>query len=139
MYQEFVASISRDIVYAIYHVEFTRPAAPVRQMQTNRGDGGGQPQPRAQQQDDRPQRSVLVRQRQEVQAVPYARPTRAARLRRPAAVRPRPLRQPAKQPGGEANRSREGNRADSRPPERPGFRRTLDTDQRHLGCELSVA
>ena len=45
MYQEFVASIARDIVYAIYHVEFTRPAAPVRQMQTNRGDGGGQPQP----------------------------------------------------------------------------------------------
>ena len=45
MYQEFVASISRDIVYAIYHVEFTRPAAPVRQMQTNRGDGGGQAQP----------------------------------------------------------------------------------------------
>ena len=45
MYQEFVASIARDIVYAIYHVEFTRPAAPVRQIQTNRGDGGGQPQP----------------------------------------------------------------------------------------------
>jgi len=40
-----VAAISRDIVYAIYHVEFTRPAAPVRQMQTNRGDGGGQAQP----------------------------------------------------------------------------------------------
>ena len=45
MYQDFVASISRDIVYAIYHVEFTRPAAPVRQMQTNRGEGGGQPAP----------------------------------------------------------------------------------------------
>ena len=45
MYQEFVASIARDIAYAIYHVEFTRPAAPVRQIQTNRGDGGGQPQP----------------------------------------------------------------------------------------------
>ena len=45
MYQEFVASIARDIVYAIYHVEFTRPAAPVRQIQTNRGDGSGQPQP----------------------------------------------------------------------------------------------
>ena len=44
MYQEFVASIARDIAYAIYHVEFTRPAAPVRQIQTNRGDGGGQPQ-----------------------------------------------------------------------------------------------
>jgi preprotein translocase subunit SecA len=47
MYQEFVASIAHDIVYAIYHAEFTRPAMPVRssQMQTNRGDGGGQPQP----------------------------------------------------------------------------------------------
>jgi preprotein translocase subunit SecA len=45
MYQEFVASIARDIVYAIYHVEFTRPAAPVRQIQTNRSDAGGQPQP----------------------------------------------------------------------------------------------
>ncbi len=45
MYQEFVASIARDIVYAIYHVEFTRPAAPVRQIQTNRGDGAGQAQP----------------------------------------------------------------------------------------------
>ena len=67
MYQEFVASISHDIVYAIYHVQFTRPAAPVRQIQTNRGDGAGQATAGAQQQDTRPQRSMLVRQRQEVQ------------------------------------------------------------------------
>jgi preprotein translocase subunit SecA len=41
-----VAAISRDIVYAIYHVEFrARPVVPVQRMQTNRGDGGGQPQP----------------------------------------------------------------------------------------------
>ena len=46
MYQDLVAAISRDIVYAIYHVEFrAQPALPVQRMQTNRGDGGGQAQP----------------------------------------------------------------------------------------------
>ena len=69
MYQELVASISRDIVQRIYHAQFmVAPARmPVQRMQTNRGDGGGQAQPVRSSKDARPQRSVLVRQRQEVQ------------------------------------------------------------------------
>ncbi len=46
MYEDLIAAISRDVVYSIFHAQlFTRPAMPVRQMQTNRGNGGGQPQP----------------------------------------------------------------------------------------------
>ena len=47
MYQELLASISQDIVHTIYHAQLmVMPAAiPVQRMQTNRGDGGGQPQP----------------------------------------------------------------------------------------------
>ncbi len=47
MYQELLASISQDIVHAIYHAQLmVMPAAiPVQRMQTNRSDGGGQPQP----------------------------------------------------------------------------------------------
>ena len=46
MYQDLLASISRDIVYAIFHAQFmARPTLPVQRMQTNRGDSAGQPQP----------------------------------------------------------------------------------------------
>ena len=46
MYQELLASISHDIVYAIFHAQFmARPVVPAQRMQTNRGDGGGQQQP----------------------------------------------------------------------------------------------
>jgi preprotein translocase subunit SecA len=46
MYDELLAHISDDVVHSIYHAQIVaRPAAPVRQMQTNRSDGGGQPQP----------------------------------------------------------------------------------------------
>jgi preprotein translocase subunit SecA len=46
MYEDLVASISRDVVYAIFHAQLiSRPALPVRQVQTNRTDGGSQPQP----------------------------------------------------------------------------------------------
>ncbi len=46
MYQELIAAISRDVVYRIFHAQlFTRPTPPVRHMQTNRGNGGGQAQP----------------------------------------------------------------------------------------------
>jgi len=47
MYQELLASISQDIVHAIYHAQLmVMPAAiPVQRMQTNRSDGGGQWQP----------------------------------------------------------------------------------------------
>jgi preprotein translocase subunit SecA len=46
MYNELIESISRDVVTSIYHAQLvTRPVMPVRQMQTNRGDGGGAPQP----------------------------------------------------------------------------------------------
>jgi preprotein translocase subunit SecA len=46
MYQELLASISQDIVHAIYHAQLmVMPAAvPVQHMQTNRSDGS-QPQP----------------------------------------------------------------------------------------------
>ncbi len=45
MYGELVESISHDIAYSIFHVQLmTRPVAPpVRQIQTNRSDGGSQP------------------------------------------------------------------------------------------------
>ncbi len=40
MYEELIAAISRDIVYAIYHAQMVaRPTLPTR-MQTNRSDGG---------------------------------------------------------------------------------------------------
>jgi preprotein translocase subunit SecA len=40
MYQELVASVSHDIVSSIYHAQLlVRPPVPVRQIQTNRGDG----------------------------------------------------------------------------------------------------
>jgi preprotein translocase subunit SecA len=40
MYQDLVASVSHDIVSSIYHAQFmVRPPVPVRQIQTNRGDG----------------------------------------------------------------------------------------------------
>jgi preprotein translocase subunit SecA len=40
-YQDLVAEVSHDIASRIYHAQIvTRPAVPVRQMQTNRGDGG---------------------------------------------------------------------------------------------------
>jgi hypothetical protein len=40
MYQELVASVSHDIVSSIYHAQImVRPPVPVRQIQTNRGDG----------------------------------------------------------------------------------------------------
>jgi preprotein translocase subunit SecA len=46
MYQELVESISRDIVYAIYHLQImTRPAIPVKQIQTNRSDADARPAP----------------------------------------------------------------------------------------------
>ncbi len=45
MYQDLVTAISRDVVYAIFHAQIaTRPTLPVRQVQTNRGNGGGQVQ-----------------------------------------------------------------------------------------------
>jgi preprotein translocase subunit SecA len=45
MYQDLVASISRDIVGSIYHAQLVvRPTLPIQRMQTNRGDGGA-PQP----------------------------------------------------------------------------------------------
>ncbi len=46
MYADLVEALSRDIAYTIFHVQLmTRPPAPpVRQVQTNRGDGGA-PQP----------------------------------------------------------------------------------------------
>jgi preprotein translocase subunit SecA len=41
MYNELIESISRDVVTAIYHAQLVlRPLVPVRQMQTNRSDGG---------------------------------------------------------------------------------------------------
>ncbi len=47
MYQEFVSSIARDLVYSIYHAQvITRPTLPVQRMQVNRTDSGtSQPQP----------------------------------------------------------------------------------------------
>jgi preprotein translocase subunit SecA len=40
MYQDLVAAVSHDIVSSIYHAQFmVRPPVPVRQIQTNRGDG----------------------------------------------------------------------------------------------------
>jgi preprotein translocase subunit SecA len=40
MYQELVAAVSHDIVSSIYHAQIMiRPPVPVRQIQTNRGDG----------------------------------------------------------------------------------------------------
>ncbi len=47
MYQEFVSSIARDLVYSIYHAQvITRPTLPVQRMQVNRTDSGtNQPQP----------------------------------------------------------------------------------------------
>jgi preprotein translocase subunit SecA len=40
MYQDLVASVSHDIVLSIYHAQLlVRPPVPVRQIQTNRGDG----------------------------------------------------------------------------------------------------
>jgi preprotein translocase subunit SecA len=47
MYQEFVSSMSRDLVYSIYHAQvITRPTLPVQRMQVNRTDSGtSQPQP----------------------------------------------------------------------------------------------
>ncbi len=47
MYQELLASISRDIVSTVYHAQLVaRPAPiPVQQIQTNRGDGDGRAQP----------------------------------------------------------------------------------------------
>jgi preprotein translocase subunit SecA len=46
MYAELIESISRDVVTAIYHAQLVmRPLVPVRQMQTNRGDGGAAAQP----------------------------------------------------------------------------------------------
>jgi preprotein translocase subunit SecA len=49
MYGELVDSISHDIAYAIFHVQLmTRPPAPpVRQIQTNRSEGGSQQPARA--------------------------------------------------------------------------------------------
>jgi preprotein translocase subunit SecA len=49
MYSELVDSISHDIAYSIFHVQLmTRPPAPpVRQIQTNRSDGGSQQPVRA--------------------------------------------------------------------------------------------
>ena len=84
MYQELVASIAHDIVYAIYHAQFTRPAdarAPDTDQPRRRGRcDRSRPQQR---QDARPQRSVLVRQRQEVQELPPAsRPGARACARR---------------------------------------------------------
>jgi preprotein translocase subunit SecA len=45
MYNELVGSISHDVAYTVFHVQLmTRPPAPpVRQIQTNRSDGGSQP------------------------------------------------------------------------------------------------
>jgi preprotein translocase subunit SecA len=41
MYQDLVAAVSHDVVSSIYHAQFmTRPPVPIRQVQTNRGDGG---------------------------------------------------------------------------------------------------
>jgi len=45
MYNELIASIARDVVTTVYHVQVLRPAAPVRQIQTNRSDSGGVAQP----------------------------------------------------------------------------------------------
>jgi preprotein translocase subunit SecA len=46
MYADLIESISRDVVTAIYHAQLVmRPLVPVRQMQTNRGDGGAAAQP----------------------------------------------------------------------------------------------
>ena len=40
MYQDLVAAVSQDVVSSIYHAQImTRPPVPIRQMQTNRGDG----------------------------------------------------------------------------------------------------
>jgi preprotein translocase subunit SecA len=49
MYGELVESISHDIAYAIFHVQLMSrpPAPPVRQMVTNRSDGGTQQPARA--------------------------------------------------------------------------------------------
>ena len=56
MYGELVESIAHDIVYTIFHVQLmTRPAAPpVRQIQTNRSDGGASQPVRERQGPDRP-------------------------------------------------------------------------------------
>ena len=45
MYGELMESIAHDIAYSVFHVQLmTRPPAPpVRQIQTNRSDGGSQP------------------------------------------------------------------------------------------------
>ncbi len=45
MYADLVDALSRDIAYTIFHMQLmTRPPTPpVRQIQTNRGDGGSQP------------------------------------------------------------------------------------------------
>jgi preprotein translocase subunit SecA len=41
MYQDLVASMSHDIASSIYHAQIiTRPPVPIRQMQTNRSNGG---------------------------------------------------------------------------------------------------
>jgi preprotein translocase subunit SecA len=41
MYQDLVAAVSHDIASSIYHAQIvTRPPVPIRQVQTNRGDGG---------------------------------------------------------------------------------------------------
>jgi preprotein translocase subunit SecA len=46
MYADLIASISRDVVLSIYHAQvMVRQPVPVRQIQTNRGDAGGQAQP----------------------------------------------------------------------------------------------
>jgi preprotein translocase subunit SecA len=45
-YQDMLAEVSHDIASSIYHAQIvTRPPVPIRQMQTNRGNGGGAPQP----------------------------------------------------------------------------------------------
>jgi preprotein translocase subunit SecA len=50
MYAELIESISRDVVTAIYHAQLVmRPLVPMRQMQTNRGDGGSAQPARRQQ------------------------------------------------------------------------------------------
>ncbi len=74
MYQELLATIAHDIVYAIYHVQLmVQPPAPQPQrLQTNRGDGETGPARALGQGQPGPQRSLLVWQRQEVQEVPYA-------------------------------------------------------------------
>jgi preprotein translocase subunit SecA len=45
MYGELMESIAHDVAYSVFHVQLmTRPPAPpVRQIQTNRSDGGNQP------------------------------------------------------------------------------------------------